>query len=141
MRNLSGKMAWLAVIIIVGGLGLLSSGAAADTFVSYNGKFHFSYPEAWVQVDYTTAEYYLTHGNPENQVDFEAVFSEKQSFVIFQGQYMILTVDTLGPMSAEAVDSVAPSELVQASAPPPSAESGLPRPKLRIPTSPRPILL
>ena len=106
MRNLSGKMAWLAVIIIVGGLGLLSSGAAADTFVSYNGKFHFSYPEAWVQVDYTTAEYYLTHGNPENQVDFEAVFSEKQSFVIFQGQYMILTVDTLGPMSAEAVDSV-----------------------------------
>jgi len=106
MYNLSGKLTWLAAVVLVGSLGLLSSGAAADTFVSYNGKFHFTYPETWVQVDYTTAEYYLTRGNQENEVDFEAVFSEKQTFVIFQGQYLILTVDTVGSMTPEAVDSL-----------------------------------
>ena len=106
MYNLSGKLTWLTAVVLMAGLGLLGSGAAADTFVSYNGKFHFTYPETWVQVDYTTAEYYLTHGDPENEVDFEAVFSEKQTFVIFQGQYLILTVDTVGPGTTELVDSV-----------------------------------
>ena len=103
---LSGKLTWLVSVVLVGSLGLLSNVALADTFVSYNGKFNFTYPETWAQVDYTTAEYYLTHGDEKVEVDFEAVFSEKQTRVIFHGQYLILTVDTVGSMTSEKVDSV-----------------------------------
>ncbi len=106
MNNLSGKSTGLAVAVLVLGLCLMSGAIQAETFVSYNGEFHFSYPESWAQVDYTTAEYYLTRNNPEEEVDFEAVFSEKQTFSLFQGQYMILTVDTLGARAIEAADSV-----------------------------------
>lgn len=79
---------------------------SADTFVSFNGQFHFSYPETWMQIDYTTAEYYLTRGKPDQAVDFEAVFSVKETMVLFQGQYLILTVDTIGSLSPEQIDSV-----------------------------------
>ena len=103
---LSGKLTWLVAVALVGSLGLLSNGALADTFVSYNGKFNFTYTETWAQVDYTTAEYYLTRGDEEVEVDFEAVFSEKQTRIIFHGQYLILTVDTVGSMTSEAIDSV-----------------------------------
>ena len=106
MYNIFERLSGLTAVVLVGALCLLGGGARANTFVSYNGKFHFSFPEAWAQVDYTTAEYYLTRGNPENAVDFEAVFSERETFTLFQGQYLILTVDTVGPMSPETVDSV-----------------------------------
>lgn len=106
MCNLSGKLNWRTAVLLMSCLMLLSGLAAADTFVSYGGKFHFSYPEEWVQVDYNTAAYYLSRGDDENQVDFEAVFSEKANFIIFQGQYLILTIDTLGPILPEKVDSL-----------------------------------
>ncbi|MEW5795340.1 MAG: hypothetical protein AB1772_03170 [Candidatus Zixiibacteriota bacterium] len=80
--------------------------AGAGTFVSYNGKFHFVYPESWIQVDYTTAEVYLTRGDPEKEVDFEAVFSETKTYALFQGLYLILTVDTVGQLLPEQIDSV-----------------------------------
>jgi len=79
---------------------------SADTFVSFNGQFHFSYPETWMQIDYTTAEYYLTRGKPDQAVDFEAVFSVRETTVLFQGQYLILTVDTVGNLTPEQIDSV-----------------------------------
>jgi len=80
--------------------------AVADTFVSFNGQFHFTYPITWMQVDYMTAEYYLTQGDPDREVDFEAVFSVKETFALFQGQYLILTVDTIGSLTPPQIDSV-----------------------------------
>ena len=96
------------VLLLVSPLVLAAgpSSALADTFVSFNGQFLFSYPETWMQIDYTTAEYYLTRGNPEQEVDFEAVFSVRETMVLFQGQYLILTVDTLGSLTPEQIDSV-----------------------------------
>jgi len=85
---------------------LFPSTLCADTFVSFNGQFYFSYPETWMQIDYTTAEYYLTRGKPDQAVDFEAVFSVEDTEVLFKGQYLILTVDTLGGLTPEQIDSV-----------------------------------
>jgi len=106
MSNPTGTFAkgWGLVVLI--GLVVMSTNVVAGTFVSFNGKFSFTYPDSWAQVDYQTAEFYLTRGDPENEVDFEAVFSEKETFVLFQGQYLILTVDTVGGLSPEQIDSV-----------------------------------
>jgi hypothetical protein len=82
------------------------SSVFAETFVSFNGQFQFSYPDTWMQIDYMTAEYYLTRGKPDQEVDFEAVFSVKETQVLFQGQYLILTVDTIGSLTPEQIDSV-----------------------------------
>ena len=104
MNNFTGRLTRLLGILALA--GLVGASATAETFVSFNGKFHFSYPDSWAQVDYQTAEFYLTRGEAETEVDFEAVFSERQTFVIFQGQYLILTVDTVGNMTPEKIDSV-----------------------------------
>jgi len=91
---------------VLAGIALLAIPAPAETFVSFNGRFKFACPDTWLQVDYTTAEYYLSRGDPEKEVDFEAVFSEKETFAVFQGQYLVLTVDTVGGLSSEQIDSV-----------------------------------
>jgi hypothetical protein len=99
----------LTVLLLLASSLVLAAGpssAEANTFVSFNGQFLFSYPETWMQIDYTTAEYYLTRGKPDQEVDFEAVFSVRETMVLFQGQYLILTVDTLGALTPEQIDSV-----------------------------------
>jgi len=96
----------LVAIAVLAGIALLAIPASAETFVSFNGRFKFTYPDTWLQVDYTTAEYYLSRGDPEKEVDFEAVFSEKETFAVFQGQYLVLTVDTVGELSSEQIDSI-----------------------------------
>jgi hypothetical protein len=88
-------------------LCLLSIPAQTETFVSYNGRFHFAYPESWTQLDYITAEFYLTRGDTTRQVDFEGVFCDEQTAVLFRDQYLILTVDTIGGLSTQQTDSVA----------------------------------
>jgi hypothetical protein len=104
------KIPRLAVTIVGSALALIllaqPSTVTADTFVSFNGQFHFSYPDTWMQIDYMTAEYYLTRGKPDQEVDFEAVFSVRETTVLFQGQYLILTVDTVGNLTPEQIDSV-----------------------------------
>jgi hypothetical protein len=87
-------------------LCLLMGSALAETFVSYNGQFHFSYPNTWTQIDYTTAEFYLTRGDTTQQVDFEAVFCNKETLVLFRDQYLVLTVDTIGALNSGQIDSV-----------------------------------
>ena len=86
--------------------GLVGSGAVAGTFVSFNGRFQISYPDSWGQIDYRTAEYYLSRGDAEADLDYEAVFSAKANYSLFQGQYLILTVDTVGSLTSARVDSV-----------------------------------
>lgn len=106
MKNLTWKKLGLLGVILAGAFCLSGSVAAAGPFVSFNGKFHFTYPDTWAQIDYQTAEYYLTRGNPDDDVEFEGVFSERETFVLFQDQYLILTVDTVGELSPQQIDSV-----------------------------------
>jgi len=89
-------------------LGLLCTAgiAHAGTFVSFNGQFHFTYPESWQQVDYRTADYYLNEGRGEGETPaYEAVFVDGKASKVFAGQYLILTVDTVGELSQREIDS------------------------------------
>ena len=80
--------------------------AQAGTFVSFNGKFHITYPESWYRIDFQTADFYLAHGDPDAGVNFEVVLHERATRTLFQGQYLVLTVDTTGLLQAGQIDSV-----------------------------------
>ena len=84
-------------------LFVLPAAAAAGTFVSYNGGFHFTYPETWEQLDYQTADYYINQAT--GNLDYEAIFATKDSPAVFEGVYVILTLDTSGLMSQPQIDS------------------------------------
>jgi len=88
-------------------LAAMVMSADAGTFVSFNGKFHFTYPDTWQQIDYRTADYYLNQGRPaDEKLDYEAVFADVQAYKVFTGQYLILTVDTIGELGPLEIDSV-----------------------------------
>ncbi len=96
----------LMLSLVVLSLCLATVSASAETFVSYNGRFHFTYPDTWTQLDYTTAQFYLSRGDTAQKVEFEAVFCEKNAMVLFEDQYLILTVDTVGNLAPHQIDSV-----------------------------------
>ena len=85
-------------------LSLLPAGALfADTFVSFNGQFHITYPETWEQVDYQTADYYIRQAT--GGLNDESVFAAKDSPSVFEGAYVILTLDTTGALEQAQIDS------------------------------------
>lgn len=85
---------------------MLAAAVSAETFVSFKGQFHIAYPPTWYRVDYQTADFHLSHGDPNRMVDFEVVLHERAATTIFQGQYLVLTVDTTGAFDADQIDSV-----------------------------------
>ena len=93
----------LAILLLV----LLAGTTFTETFVSFNGGFYIEYPETWQQIDYRTADHYLSQNLGEGEEpDYEAVFVDRASPAIFAGQYLILTVDTVGSLDAGQIDSV-----------------------------------
>ncbi len=97
------KLSLVAIIVPIA-LALLPTGLMAGTYVSFTGEFSISYPEPWSQVDYRTADYFISGAG--NEANYEAVFASKDSGPVFQGEYLILTVDTTGPLTAPQMDSV-----------------------------------
>jgi hypothetical protein len=81
----------------------LTAAVLADTFVSYNGKFHITYPQTWEQVDYQTADFYIRQAT--GSLEYEAVFASKDSPAVFEGVYVILTIDTAGALDQTQIDS------------------------------------
>ncbi|MCP4684909.1 MAG: hypothetical protein GY867_05600 [bacterium] len=82
---------------------LLTANGLAETFVSYNGGFHISCPDNWEQVDYQTADYYIRQAT--GNLNYEAVFAAKDSPSVFEGVYVILTIDTSGSLTQPQIDS------------------------------------
>jgi len=102
------KVLWKRRALTVSILALLATASAiAEPFVSFNGKFQFTYPPTWKQVDYRTADYHLSRGRAAgDELNYEAVFADSRAYAIFSGQYLILTVDTIGALDDRQVDSV-----------------------------------
>ena len=86
---------------------LISGNAAADTYVSFKGKFYIQYPEDWLQVPYLTADMFFTRsGSDPSVLNYEAVFAPKTSSPFFATDYFILTVDTMEWLYDYQIDSV-----------------------------------
>jgi len=81
--------------------------APAVNYVSSVGKFYFSYPDHWVQMDYRTVDYYLA----QNQADtsafrYDAVFADSANIPFHTGPYLILSVDKIEAMADYQIDSL-----------------------------------
>ncbi len=97
-RFLSATGAFLLLAAAVG---------AANTYVSLTGGFYIIYPDDWSQVDYRIVDAYLFQSQAEREVfDYEAAFAPRSASPFFSQQYLILTIDTVGPLTAGQVDSV-----------------------------------
>lgn len=80
----------------------------AGIYVSYKGHFTITYPDNWEQIDYNTADLYLSSINAGNSaLDYEAVFAPiGASPYFFSGAYLILNVDTLDGLTETLEDSI-----------------------------------
>ena len=95
---------WLLLLTIV----LAASGAAeTQTYVSLRGGFYIAYPDDWAQVDYWLVDAYLLRNKVDTPIlDYEAAFAFKDAPYFFSGDYLILTVDTVGELEEWQIDSV-----------------------------------
>ncbi len=101
-RPLIQTLALLAIL-----LTLMTMSAEAKNYVSLNGKFYFSYPDDWRQVDYNTVDYYLTKSQASAQTfQYEAVFAPVASAPFHSGPYVIVTIDSIGQLSDRQKDSL-----------------------------------
>lgn len=81
----------------------LTAPASAEEFVSLNGGFRIAYPPNWMQVDYRTADHYIQQTGA--RLAYEAVFMDRAAPSFFEGDYLILTVDTVGELTQQQIDS------------------------------------
>jgi len=95
---------WLLLLIII---VAASSAAETQTYVSLKGGFYITYPDDWAQVDYWLVDAYLLRNKMDTAVlDYEAAFAFKDAPHFFSGDYLILTVDTVGELKDWQIDSV-----------------------------------
>jgi hypothetical protein len=110
------KVCFCAALVVV---ALTHSTEPAQRYVSLNGGFYFSYPDEWAQVDYWLVDNYLMTTFQKLQLDstldslfdstifnYEAVFAQKDVPYFYSGEYLILTVDTVGKLKDWQIDSV-----------------------------------
>ncbi len=84
-----------------------STAAETQTYVSFKGGFYITYPDDWVQIDYSLVDAYLLRNRAgETTLDYDAAFAMKDSPSLFAGNYLILVVDTVGQLSDGQIDSV-----------------------------------
>lgn len=91
----------LAIVAAASGAG------ETQTYVSLKGDFYIAYPDDWAQVDYWLVDAYLLRNKMDTAVlDYEAAFAFKDAPHFFSGDYLILTVDTVGELKDWQIDSV-----------------------------------
>ncbi len=84
-----------------------SSVVLAENYVSWTGNFYISLPDDWEQIDYQTVDVFLISNQAGLDVlDYDAAFAPSSSIPFFAGNYMILTVDTVGELTRTQIDSV-----------------------------------
>ncbi len=95
------------VLTMMMALFALGSARAGKNYVSWAGNFYITIPEGWEQIDYQTVDAFLLSSKAsEDVLSYDAVFAPSTSAPFFIGDYLILTVDTVGEMSQIQIDSV-----------------------------------
>ena len=84
----------------------------AKEYVSFNGKFHIAIPDHWHRADYRTVDFHLQqsmghHESPDFEwLSYEALFTPVEGGRFADDVYLLLTIDTIGELSASQVDSI-----------------------------------
>jgi len=93
--------------IVIAALLFAAANLSAGTYVSFKGGFYFEYPENWIQVDYNTADLFLSRSATDpSSMEYEAVFAHAESSPFFAGEYLILKLDTLEWLYEYKEDSI-----------------------------------
>ncbi len=98
MRKTIAIMSILCLLVIAG-----AQATRAGQFVSLNGKFQITYPDNWEQLDYRIVDSALFGGRP---FAYEGAFAPKSSPLFLLGNYLVVTVDTVGPSTQHQIDSM-----------------------------------
>lgn len=95
-------------VIIIAVLTLLFATVAwSAPYVSYNGEFSMQYPDNWYQVDYNTVDVFLYRHQVDSMAyKYEAVLAIEDFSPFFAGPYVMLSLDTVGTLSDDQIDSV-----------------------------------
>lgn len=103
MRLSLVRMVFVTVAIMLVG----AVAACAENYVSWAGGFHFEIPDDWEQIDYQTVDAFLisSQAGPD-ALYYDAVFAPSASIPFFVGNYLIVTIDTVGLLSQTQIDSV-----------------------------------
>ncbi|MFH1688166.1 MAG: hypothetical protein ABIE70_11685 [bacterium] len=103
------RSGWLlgAALLYLTMIAALATTASARNHVSWKGGFYISYPEAWRQIDYAKADAYLMINQAGDAIlDYDAVFADTLHEAFYDGEYFVLTVDTVGELNEPEIDSV-----------------------------------
>jgi hypothetical protein len=100
MRN------FITIMLLVA--ALVTTAGAEQQFVSWNGGFYIMYPDEWAQVDYWLFDSYLLESDTldSSMFAYEAVFAQRDVPHFFSGEYLILSIDTVGQLKDWQIDSV-----------------------------------
>lgn len=103
MRLMLVRMIFVAVAIMLVGAVTVS----AKNYVSWTGGFYIEIPDDWEQIDYQTVDAFLISNQAGRDVlNYDAAFAPLASVPFFVGNYLIVTVDTVGQLSKTQIDSV-----------------------------------
>ncbi|HWR84113.1 MAG TPA: hypothetical protein VN285_12500 [Candidatus Deferrimicrobium sp.] len=95
------------VAVLIAAWLVAAANGEAGTYVSLKGNFYITYPDEWVQVDYRLVDMHLRlSGAGRAMLNYEAVFAPAGRDPFYSGSYCILTVDTVGEVSQQQIDSV-----------------------------------
>jgi hypothetical protein len=102
-KTVSRLAAGLLTVLLV---SAMAPTADAKSFVSFNGKFHITYPDTWEQIDYRSVDFHLSQSNSNPELlRYEAVFSPTSERPFYEQPYLLLTVDTMGELIGGERDS------------------------------------
>ena len=92
----------MVAVILIGSITV-----SAKNYVSWAGGFHIVIPDDWEQIDYQTVDAFLLSNQAGPDVlNYDAVFAPSASIPFFVGNYLIVTVDSVGELSQTQIDSV-----------------------------------
>jgi hypothetical protein len=84
-----------------------ASSVRANNYVNWKGGFWFALPDHWEQVNYALVDRYLSMMDTSKDIyNYEAVFAPATSQIFTQDAYLVVTFDSLGPLTTKQSDSV-----------------------------------
>jgi len=96
------KTLFIFLIILAG----VSAAVQAEVFIDWKAGFYVEYPSSWRHVDYNEVNDFLViNGIDPDVFDYDAVLAEISDRPFFEGPYIFLSYEPVGPLNSRQVDS------------------------------------
>jgi len=90
----------LLMVILIGNV-------AGENYVNFKGGFWISVPETWEKINYRIVDRYLMMIDTSRELlNYEAVFAPVESQPFIEDDYLVITFDSIGEVSASDMKSM-----------------------------------